>query len=163
MEVGWLDVAVDDSALVGVVQSVAHLRHHVECDFERQARRLLEQRREIHPFEQLHHDGNAGVCLVQLVDRDDVAVVQPRGGTGFLCEAATQLGVLIEVADQLLDRDQAVQHVVVAFEHDTHGAFADALDDRVAAVDELLFDGKSALIFTAGCRPSYDGTHAACR
>ena len=144
MQVGGLDVAMDDAGLVRVVEAIADLRHQIEARVERERRLVLDQRREIDAVEQFHDDGEIAVRLVELVDGDDVRMIEAGRGAGFLREAGAQRLIVVQLADHLLDGDDAVEDGVVALVNHAHRSLADALDDGITAVDQVLFDEESA-------------------
>jgi hypothetical protein len=79
----------------------------------------------------LHGDEDGAVGFTRIVNRDDVGVVQGRGGFGFLYEAQPVLGVGVSVGRQDLDGDQTIQVRVTGFVDFAHAALAQLLDDAV--------------------------------
>src|SRR5262249_59258899 len=94
------------------------------------------------------------VALLELVDRDDVAVIQAGGGARFLAEAPAERRIVANLGRHLLDRDEPIEHGIVRLIHDAHGAFADALDHLVSAANALRIDG-AAPILRRGARIIY--------
>ncbi len=79
----------------------------------------------------LHHDAVAVAFLEDAVEVDDRGMVEARGGPRFAFEAfAIVLGILAVWANPL-DRDPAVQTIVVGLEDLTHAAHAEALVDPI--------------------------------
>ena len=73
------------------------------------------------------------VVLADVVDRDDVRVRgEPRGGARLALEAAARALVLAEVGGEHLDRDIAVEQLVVRLPHARHPAAGEMAHDAVA-------------------------------
>src|SRR6185503_4633301 len=71
--------------------------------------------------------------LAQLEDREDVRVLQARGGLGLDLEALPALGVERPFDRQGLDRDLALEPLVVRPVHHAHAAPPDAAGHGVAS------------------------------
>jgi hypothetical protein len=91
----------------------------------------LANRVESPSFDVLHHDAVAVPLLEDPVEVDDRRMVEARGGPRFAFEAfPIVLGILAVWANPL-DRDPAVQSIVVGLEDLTHAAHAEALVDPI--------------------------------
>jgi hypothetical protein len=130
--VARLDVAVHDAVLVRERQSRAQLDDDVELLVQRERRLRVHDLLEVPAPEKLHHDERRVLFLAELVDRHDVAVLQPRDGLRLAMEAVARRGVAGEIDQHQLDRDVALEHLVVRAVQHTHPAPSDALDDVVA-------------------------------
>ena len=97
----------------------------------RPARQPLPQALALHA---LHRDPGAPLgVLADVVDRDDVGVVQGRGGSRFLQEAPGALGIGHHLGAQQLDGHRSPEaRVAGAVEH-AHAAFAELARDLEAA------------------------------
>ncbi len=88
-------------------------------------------------LEELHRDVVGAVELAAVEDLDDVGVLQAGGGARLAAEALDELRVGGEAAVEDLQRDLAAELGVLGAVDVGHAAAADALDDRVALVDDL--------------------------
>ena len=87
VDVGRLEIAVDDARGVGVGDPVQDLLHHRQLVFEGREPAALEQVLQVLALEQLHgHEEPPGV-FAELVEGDDVRVVEPGGGLSLPQEA----------------------------------------------------------------------------
>ena len=86
-DVGWLDVAVDDSLGVGGIQCIGDLdcQTEVTFDLDRLSCDAVLQR---HSIQKLHHDERLATVFADLVNRADIGMIQgggcpaPHAGTG---------------------------------------------------------------------------------
>lgn len=94
-------------------------------------------------FEKFHDDDRRVVVLDDVEQGDDARVVEPGRRPGLPHRQSLQLGAvpLVQAGRQenLLDRDLAVEHLVVAAPHGAHRALADHLGQAIPAVDRPLF------------------------
>ena len=85
------------------------------------------------PVEELHHEKRRALVLAHFVDRAHARVRHPGGGARLAQQRRRARG---GIGPQQLDRDFALESVVLAGIDDTHAAFAKAAGDPEAA-DEL--------------------------
>jgi hypothetical protein len=132
-DVRRLDVAVDDAAVVDVVERARDLQRDDRGEIERQPARALEQVVQVDARHVLHHDEQRAVLAVEVVDADDVLVLQRREALGLALEARRD--VLLERGCGLerLDRDGAPERVVDRAVHHRHAARGHLLDDAAVA------------------------------
>src|SRR4029453_7141665 len=83
------------------------------------------------PTHVLHHDEIVAVSRLDFVDRDDVRVIQRRGGVRFLDKPATTILVADAVCGQNLDGYLAVETRIARSIHLAHSACADEREDFV--------------------------------
>ena len=125
-DVGGLDVAVDETGLVGGVQRVGHIDHD---------RRLLTHIREIGDLldrttgDVLHGDVGVPLDLADLVHRTQILVVHLCLNLGLAGKTSDLLGV---VPTQKLERHVAAEARVAGFEHVAHPAAPNELHELVA-------------------------------
>jgi hypothetical protein len=137
-DVARLDVAVDDAALVRVLQRGEQLGHQPAGLGEREALARIEQALQVAAAHQLHDDERrigAGVLAV-LVDGDDAGMAEPADGLGLAPEAHSQLGGEVRIGliePQHLDRHRALDHRIEAFVDHAHGAAPELAADQVLA------------------------------
>ena len=80
------------------------------------------------------HDVEVGaLMLADPEDRDDVGVVQPRGGLGLALEPDEELGVEQPVVAQHLQRHAAAQRLLLGLVDDPHPAAADLAEQTEVA------------------------------
>ena len=130
VDVGRLEVAVDDVVGVSERQPLADLQHHADLLVEGHRARG-ESVLQVDPVEQLHGHERLPCLEPELVHRDDVRVVEEGGGLRLPLEPLAHHLVGVEAGRDALDRDGAVQDRVVGAEHLAHGALAELADDLV--------------------------------
>jgi hypothetical protein len=134
-DVGRFDVAVHQPDRVRGGQCGGDLRSETQHLRDGQRPDLLDGR----PVDQLHHDvrGLPTVVdgLADVVDLGDVRVGQCRGHPGLVVDPVACLLAGGGRAGQDLDRDQPVEHLVVAAPDHGRPAAADLLQDPVAAAE----------------------------
>ncbi len=79
-DVARLDVTMDETGLVGMVECECHARADVTREFGTQPLLGVEQLAKALAFHELHHDGLATVLFEHVVDGDDVRVVEAGRG-----------------------------------------------------------------------------------
>jgi hypothetical protein len=83
------EIAVNDAVVVRLREALADLERDVHAQLERDLPRLLEQRAQALPFEQLHHEVRAGrVGAAHVGDPHRVIVPHQARGSRFLLEPA---------------------------------------------------------------------------
>ena len=132
-----LEIPVDHSVLVGTGEGLADLQAVLQRVLQRQ-RLACHHLVESAAVDQLHGDEVAASNLVDLVDRDDVAVVEARRCLRFLGEALARRVVGQGPLVQQLQRHRAPQLGVEGAVDDAHAAAADLLEDL--EVEESLAD-----------------------
>ncbi len=130
-EVLRLHVAVHDVGPMRAVQPLADLAH--DADEPRGLHRgALVGRHEIVAVEQLHREEQPAVGqLAEVVDLDDVARAQARGGTRLVAEHLHHLRLLAEIEAEDLQRDLALDVDVLGLVDDAHAAFAEPAQDPI--------------------------------
>ena len=121
-DVGGLDVAVDEAALVRDAQPARDLRDDVGRPSQRQRALLPDQRLQVGAGDVSHRDVEEAVLLARVVDRDDVRVVDRRRETRLAHEPLAKGVVLRELGAQHLERDLVPEAHVVGPEDDAHAA-----------------------------------------
>jgi len=86
----------------------------------------------------LHDEIVEAAFAFDAVDRNDVGVVELRGGLCFLLEPLHDVLVHRDVGRQHLDRDFALEREIVRQVHGAHPAFAEQALDLVFAFDQAL-------------------------
>ena len=94
---------------------------------------LLQEILERRPAQQLHHDEETVAVFADVEDRDDVRMGQAGGRLRLPVEPRPDVGIVVEIGRQDLERDVAAHRFVMRAVDDAHGAAADPLDDLVAA------------------------------
>jgi len=140
-DVGRLEVAVDDAALVRVVDGAGdgEQQPHRGPRVPGQAAHVRTQTR---PLDQLHAEVRQPVLLARLVERDDVRVIQLRRRLGLGAEAAQLCGRGERPGQDHLEGDDPVEPDVPCPEHDPHAAAAEFLQQLVPLhVRQAVRDG----------------------
>ena len=81
--------------------------------------------------DKLHHDEVDAVGRTNVINRDDIRVVQRRGGLGFLNEAPFTLRIGDFIGRQNLDRDESAEACVAGLVDHPHPAFSQFFQDFV--------------------------------
>jgi hypothetical protein len=136
-QVGGLDVAVDQAALVSVLQAQRCLADVVAGLGHGQATRLLHEPAEVDAVDALHREEVGVADLPGVVHGDDVGVGQLGGGFGLAAESLEHALVgRVFVADEL-ERDRAPQPVVAGLEDLAHAAGAEFVQNPVRSDAQL--------------------------
>ena len=132
LDVGGLQIAVDDALVVRVLERVGHLPRDGQRFVERNrpAADALRQRR---AFDQFHHQRADWAGFFQAVDGRDVRMIERRQELGFALEAGHALGIAGEGLGQDLQRDVAIEASVAGAVDFAHAAGAEERDDLVGA------------------------------
>ena len=100
--IGRLDVAVYDAALVGEGEAREDVDDDVESGLQRERLAQLDQALEIHALNEFHRDEEVAVHLSEVVDADHVRMLQRSRRLRLVQEALTQI---------FLPRDRFVHHL----------------------------------------------------
>jgi hypothetical protein len=123
---------VHDPGGVSPSQTVGHLRRERENSPDRQRARR-HQLAQAPSFDPLHRDVGDRAALADIVDDDDVRMVQRRGGSRLLLEAAQALYVAGKLRGQDLQRHLAAQPRVPRPVNLSHATRAERRENFVRA------------------------------
>ncbi len=131
-----LDVAVHQAAGVRGVEGVGDAGHDPgDAPRGQTLGRLGDQVLQARPLHEAHGDEQPAVVLAGPVDRDDVRVLQARGGERLAHEELAQTRVAGALGRDQLERDRASELGVVGPVDDAHAADAGERLDGVAGDD----------------------------
>jgi hypothetical protein len=119
------------------VQRAGDLAH----DLERRPRRdraALQHLREVHPVDELHHDGPPVVEPDQPVDLDHRAVADPPQQPSLVPQPLRHRRDPLDVGVQHLERDRAHERALAEQVRPVHGAEPAAAEDAVDPVPAPL-------------------------
>ena len=135
-DVGGLQVAMQDAALMGVVD---RLGDGLEITGRAPGRQRLvaHQPRQALPLDVVHHEEVPALVDAHLVDGDDVRMVQTRRRNGLGAEPLDQVRTGARPEGHHLDRDHAVQAALPGAIDHAHAAAADLLQQFVVAKGKL--------------------------
>ena len=125
-----LDVAMDDPALVRVVESLGHLRADIENLVGLERLFLLHRAKRL-PLDVGHDEEQVPLVVGEVVDRNDAGVVEFRDGAGLALEPLPLISLQI-AGGQHLDRDLALQHRIARQIHHSHASSTDLSEDFVS-------------------------------
>ena len=111
-DVRRLDVAVDDAGPVRRVERVGDLLDDADGPFRWQRAVGGEQGSQVAAPDQAHVDEHALLDHAEVVDRDDVRGVETGGDPGLAAEALADVGIVLVVGQEPLERDRALAHGV---------------------------------------------------
>jgi hypothetical protein len=131
-DVGWLHVAVDQTAGVRGVQDAGDGGEDRERAWWRQPPVPRDQAAQVDAVDVLHGDVEQPVRLAGVVDRHHVGVGDLPAKAGLAQEAGAEGLVVGEVLAQQLERDVPPEAELLGAVHDAHAAPADQLDQAVA-------------------------------
>ena len=131
-QVGRLDVAMDESHLVGHRESLGRFVGDADDLVERQGSSLNAICERL-PLDQLHHDERGVARVFDAEDLADEWVIQRRGGAGLAQESLPLPAVVAELGEQCLDRHVAPEHGVAGAIHRSHASLAEEAQDVVGA------------------------------
>ncbi len=128
-----LDVPVDDSVLVGEMQTLARLDGDVQELSVGPALVGLHHGLQVGPVEQLHDNVRRLLLLAQLEDGDDVGVPQAAGRLGLGVETLAELRVRHQLRRHGLDGDLALEGGVEGDVDHAHRSLPEGSLDLVLA------------------------------
>jgi hypothetical protein len=139
-EVFRLDIAVDDAALVGALERVAHRRDEGEGLCRGEAFRFedLAQVFAIHIF---HEQIEIAAGFAEVVNGDDVRMAQGRQSAGFAGEALRERRVGRAFWSKQLECNPALQGLLAGFVNHAHAAPAEARMDLELREERREFFG----------------------
>ena len=121
-DVRGLDVAVDDAAVVHVIEGARDLHRDDRGDVVGQAAAALEQVIQVDAADVLHHDEERAPLAMEVVDMDDVFVLEAGQGAGLALEAGGQLLVRADRGLERLDGHHPVELLLDGAVDDGHSA-----------------------------------------
>jgi hypothetical protein len=135
-QVGGLDVAMDDAALVSELEGATGLLHDAEDAGDGERMAGVKESLEAFALDEFHGDVVEAVFFAGVVDHYDVGMGEQSGGASFGLEAgeefrAAEAGTLFTEADGF-DGDGAADDGVGGAIDDTHGAAAEFTENFVA-------------------------------
>ena len=150
LDVGGLQIAVDDAALVRGLERRGDLTRDRQRFVERNRalRDAVRQRRAVDQFE--HQRALRQPCFLEPVDLRDVRMIERREHLRLALESRDAIGIGGEEFGQNLDRDVAVQPRIARPIHLAHAACAEGGNDLVraesrAAVRDIAMGGSGRL------------------
>jgi hypothetical protein len=155
-DVGRLEVAVEDAALMRVVHRLGGLGHQ-PCRGARVGGVVGQPLLEARPADELHGEVAPPVVLADLEDRHDVRVVQQRDRLGLVLEPSQFVIAGQDVGPEHLEGDGPIEADLAGAVDDPHAAAAHLLDQLVVAevTDERA--GRERARVAAGPAPGGDG------
>jgi hypothetical protein len=134
-DVAGLDVAMDDTALMGHLDGPRHLARDPRGLPWREGPAPPDDRRQILAVDELHHNVGAGGVGAVVVDGDDAGVIQGGGRLGLLSEASEEVGIGAVLGAKDLERDIPLELGVAGSVDRGHAALSEQLDQPIAAAE----------------------------
>ena len=135
-DVGRLQIAMDDAALMGGGESRAQLARDVGGFVFRESANPAERAREVFPVDVLHREIQEAVGLADVVDAAHVGVGDLPRGAHLVVKLSEAHRIVAERFRQELQRDRLAEAQIVRPIHLPHPAAAEETDDPVAAVEQ---------------------------
>lgn len=132
-----LDVAMDHSLVMGLGQRGCRLAadaHHIRPRQPAMEPQEVPQRRPVHV---LHDEEVPALMLADVEDGDDVGVLQPGDGSGFVFEGVAELPGGREAVIQDLHGDGAIEALVAGKPHLCHATPADEAFQPVSPSEQI--------------------------
>ena len=136
-EIVRLDVAVDQAALTGVLQSLRCLEGIIARLVHRQRPIPCYQLRQVGPLHVLHDEQMRTIYFVGVEGADDVRVVELGGGADLALEAAHRVGVVEAFLADELEGDDVTELPVAGLEDLAHAARAQPFQQDVGAEQQV--------------------------
>ena len=136
-QIGRLDVAMHDVALVGKLQGAARLLHDAQDSRQREGMAIIEERLQATALDEFHNDVVQAIFFASIEDNDNVGVGQETRSAGFGLKSSEKLrtseaGALGAEFDRF-DGDGAADNRVRRLVDDTHSAAAQFADNFVTS------------------------------
>jgi hypothetical protein len=144
-DVVGLDVAVDDSALMGVSERIRDVTEDSPRLVNRERTVVVQQLRDIVARDVRHHKENDAACLVDGVNIYDVRVVELRGHLGLAQKPGLDFAAERQFGWQYFDGDRALQTPIFGAIDDPHAAASDLAVQLVVGTERTL-DERAQLI-----------------
>ena len=164
-DVGGLQVAVQDAALVSVMDGAGHGRHQPRGG-TRVVGVALDLGGQVAAVDEFHAEVVVAVVLADLVDRHDMRMIEVRGRFGLAGGSARRSpGVANRPAPTILTRQHAVQAHLPGLVDDPHSALREDLDQLVIAeiADTRRVEISDRVCASASMRPIRETESSAAR
>ncbi len=125
-----LDVAVEDTVRVGILERVHQLNADIDNLVDRKPSPAEERRRALSLYI-LHHDVQALGVVEDVIHRGDVRMIELRGRAGFTQQADASVGGSDSGTGDGFQRDTTTEPGVVSEVHFTHSTGAELLENLV--------------------------------
>lgn len=132
LDVGGLEVAMDNAAPVSVLESLANLTGDGQRVVHRK-RTGVKALGQGNTFDQLHHQSMGTAGVLKAVNRADIGVIERGQELGFATQAGEPLRIAGEGLGQQLERDLAPEFGIAGAVDLTHATRAQGGDDDEGA------------------------------
>ncbi len=132
-DVGGLDIAVDNAALMREVKRPAGLQRIDKLQRDRKVGAPRNQVFQAFAIHQFHGDEGNTALIAHVVHRNDVGMLQAAGGLRLAVKALEQIRIVGNAGRDGFQRDQAVDDRVARAVHHSHGAVSQLADHLVFA------------------------------
>ena len=127
-----LEIAVDDSRLMGAGERRGRLNTEIE-NFEQRQRAAPDLGTQRFAFDQLHYQEGTCFELTGIVDRDDVGMVQCGGGPCFLRKAPHAIGMTAGFGSQNFYGNVPLEGRIAGTIDNSHAPFAEFPCDAITS------------------------------
>ena len=150
---------MDDARAVRVREAFRHRERDLELARQRHPLGRAHPLLEVAPLEKLHGEKRQAFFLAEVVNGDDVAVRQLRGGTGLAEETIPQFRLRVELRSDDLDCDDPGEEGIERLVDGPHPSLADQLGDFVSAYAlHSMLRGCCTAEYSDGTRGAMAGT-----
>src|SRR5579864_4932237 len=127
-DVAWLNIAMNDAAVVRIAQTVTDVDANIEFVGKTEWPPQGKGNIQAHPFQVLHHQVRASLLIAKFINGDDILVLQTPGRPGFPVEPRQQAG---SCPEDHLDGHMASQLWIQRLVHHPHAPAPDHAEDIV--------------------------------
>ena len=127
-EIFRLDIAVDDTLVMGELEGITNLGHDGQR-FPRGDAPGVEQLPQIHAIHKFHEEKVEAIRAAKFVDSDDTGMVEFGEGSGFTGEALGKRGIVADVGREDFESHDAVELLLSRLVDSTHAALTDKLEN----------------------------------
>ncbi len=132
-QVRWFDVAVDQAALEGVLQTQRRLPHRLARLGDRPSAQLSRQALQVHAVEQLHDEERYAVADAGVGGAHQMRIFQPAQRFGLAAEALDGVLVVRQPRRQHLEGEILLEQDMAGAEDHAHATFAQRSQKLVGA------------------------------
>ncbi len=130
-KISRLDVAMNNAFAMGILQPLRGLQNDIQCRFHVERPVLAQQRVQIAPFDEFHHQVMNSVLFAGIEGGDDVWMTEPRGGLHFARETPHVIGSHDRTRRKHFQGHGAAHALMLSPVHLPHSTGANSAKDQI--------------------------------